>query len=107
MRILYVAHRIPYPPNKGDKIRSFQQITHFSQNHRVHLAAFYDDPQDLKHLPALQEFCEEVKLLPLPAWRQRFKAAKALLSGESWTLGYFRRTEMAQAVGQLLRSYPF
>jgi sugar transferase (PEP-CTERM/EpsH1 system associated) len=107
MRILYVAHRIPYPPNKGDKIRSFQQIKHFSQNHHVHLAAFYDDPQDLKHLPALQEFCEEVKLLPLLAWRQRFKAAKALLSGEPWTLGYFHRAEMAQTVGQLLRSYPF
>ena len=43
MKILYLAHRIPYPPNKGDKIRSFNEIKYLSQKHEIHLACLEDD----------------------------------------------------------------
>ena len=38
MNLLYLCHRIPYPPNKGDKIRSFHQVRGLSERHAVHLA---------------------------------------------------------------------
>ena len=44
--VLFLAHRIPYPPTKGDKIRSWHFFRHLAHNHRVHLGAFIDDPQD-------------------------------------------------------------
>ena len=53
--ILFLAHRIPYPPDRGDKIRSWNLLKHLSGLAPVHLACFADDEADLAHLPALRE----------------------------------------------------
>ena len=53
--ILFLAHRIPFPPDRGDKIRSWHLLQHLSRIARVHLACFADDEADLAHLPALRE----------------------------------------------------
>jgi hypothetical protein len=47
--LLYLTHRIPYPPNKGDKIRSFNILKYLSQHFRVHLGSFVDDPDDWRY----------------------------------------------------------
>lgn len=53
--ILFLAHRIPYPPDRGDKIRSWHLLRHLAKLARVHLACFADDEADAAHLPALRE----------------------------------------------------
>lgn len=52
--ILFLAHRVPYPPDRGDKIRSFHILRHLAARHRVHLAAFADDEADVAHAEALR-----------------------------------------------------
>jgi sugar transferase (PEP-CTERM/EpsH1 system associated) len=52
--ILFLAHRIPFPPDRGDKIRSWQLIRHLAGMGRVHLACFADDEADAAHLQALR-----------------------------------------------------
>jgi glycosyltransferase involved in cell wall biosynthesis len=51
-RLLFLAHRIPYPPTKGDKIRAWHMLEHLAARHRVSLGCLVDDPADLAHLPA-------------------------------------------------------
>ncbi len=58
--LLFLAHRLPYPPNKGDKVRSWHLLKHLAAQHRLHLGTFVDDPDDLKHLPRLREVCASV-----------------------------------------------
>ena len=53
--ILFLAHRIPFPPDRGDKIRSWHLLRHIAGLARVHLACFADDEADAAHLPALRE----------------------------------------------------
>ena len=53
--ILFLAHRIPFPPDRGDKIRSWHILRHLAGLARVHLACFADDEADAAHLPALRE----------------------------------------------------
>ena len=55
--ILYLVHRMPYPPNKGDKVRSYHLLRHLTQRHRVHLGTFIDDPADEKHVDTLRGLC--------------------------------------------------
>ena len=55
MELLFLAHRVPYPPDRGDKIRSWHILKHLAGLGRVHLACFADDPADAAHLPALRE----------------------------------------------------
>jgi sugar transferase (PEP-CTERM/EpsH1 system associated) len=52
--ILFLAHRIPYPPDRGDKIRSWNILKHLGALGRVHLACFADHAADAAHLPALR-----------------------------------------------------
>jgi sugar transferase (PEP-CTERM/EpsH1 system associated) len=53
--ILFLAHRIPFPPDRGDKIRSWHLLRHLAGFGRVHLACFADDAADAAHLAALRE----------------------------------------------------
>jgi sugar transferase (PEP-CTERM/EpsH1 system associated) len=53
--LLFLAHRIPYPPDRGDKIRSWNILRHLGTRAKVHLACFADDEADAAHLPALRE----------------------------------------------------
>jgi glycosyltransferase involved in cell wall biosynthesis len=53
--ILFLAHRIPFPPDRGDKIRSFHALKHLAGLGRVHLACFADDEADAAHLAGLRE----------------------------------------------------
>jgi sugar transferase (PEP-CTERM/EpsH1 system associated) len=53
--LLFLAHRIPFPPDRGDKIRSWHLLKHLASLGRVHLACFADDEADAAHLPALRE----------------------------------------------------
>ncbi|MFZ1712276.1 MAG: sugar transferase, partial [Nitrosomonas sp.] len=54
--LLYLTHRIPYPPNKGDKIRSFHILQHLSQHYRVFLGTFVDDEQDWQHVDKVRSY---------------------------------------------------
>jgi sugar transferase (PEP-CTERM/EpsH1 system associated) len=107
LKILYLAHRIPYPPNKGDKIRSFHEIKHFSRHHEIHLLAFYDDPKEAIHAEDLKQFCKTVTLIPLHRRRQQARAIMAMLGRKPWTLGYFSNPQMWAAVRARFRSSGF
>jgi len=63
VKILYLAHRLPYPPNKGEKIRVFNQIRHLARKHTIHLCSFADDPADLAQKNSLKEFCASVEVV--------------------------------------------
>ena len=45
---LFLAHRLPFPPDKGDKIRSFHLLRHLARGWRVHLGCFVDDPASMR-----------------------------------------------------------
>ena len=44
--LLFLCHRIPYPPNKGDKIRSFHLLRALAGRYQVHLGCFVDEPAE-------------------------------------------------------------
>ena len=60
--LLFLAHRVPYPPTKGDKIRSFNLLKHLGQRYQLYLGTFVDDPADWAHESRLRELCHDVCL---------------------------------------------
>ena len=58
--LLFLCHRLPYPPDKGDKIRAWHMLRHLAQRHRVHLGTFVDDPADWDHVAFLRGICASV-----------------------------------------------
>lgn len=98
MRILYLAHRIPYPPNKGDKIRSYHHVRYLAVRHDVHLVAFVDAPEDERGAEALRSYCRDVVLVPLDKRVALCRGLGALARGRSLSEGYFASARMRQAV---------
>src|SRR5262245_57835493 len=77
MNILIVCHRLPYPPNRGGKIRSFHMIRHLGQQHSVVVASLAQTQQELKDSAGLKDYCKEVIAEVVPdsvRWAQAFKA---------------------------------
>jgi sugar transferase (PEP-CTERM/EpsH1 system associated) len=92
--ILFLAHRIPYPPDKGDKIRAWHLLEHLAQRHRVHLGAFIDDPNDRRYVDKLRSVCASTCFVDIdPRWG-KVRALTGLLTGEPLTLPFYRHAGM-------------
>src|SRR5512135_174358 len=102
--LLFLVHRIPFPPNKGDKIRSFHLLRHLSAHHEIHLGAFVDDPDDWQYQDALTPYCASIKLLPLHPRRAKLASLSGLLTGEALTLPYYRSRELKRWAAELAGS---
>jgi sugar transferase (PEP-CTERM/EpsH1 system associated) len=93
--LLFLAHRIPYPPDKGEKIRAWHALDHLARTHRIHLGCFIDDPADAAHLPVLAARCADVAAIRLDRRRQRLLALARLRRGRPLSLGYFHDFRLA------------
>ena len=90
MKLLYLVHRLPYPPNKGDKVRSYHLLKHLAARHEVHLGTFIDDPDDEQHLPRVRELCKSLHVARLSPRSAKLMSLRGLLSGEALSLPYYR-----------------
>ena len=80
-RILFLAHRVPFPPNKGDKIRAFHELKHLAQKHDIWLGAPADDPADLAHLGEAKASFRDAYFGPVGHVQTGINLAGAALSG--------------------------
>ncbi|MDP2961399.1 MAG: TIGR03087 family PEP-CTERM/XrtA system glycosyltransferase [Sulfurimicrobium sp.] len=104
--LLYLTHRVPYPPNKGDKIRSFHLLRHLSQHYRVHLGTFVDDEADWQHVETTKSFCGESHFARLTPSTSRLRSLSGILTGQALTLPYYRNAGMQHWVNGLLANNP-
>jgi len=106
-KLLFLVHRLPYPPNKGDKISSNNMLNFFSRNWRVHLGTFVDDPQDWKYVDHVREKCEDSCIVGLPRHRRITGSLVGLLTGQSLSLSYYADRELQDWVRDtVLRECP-
>ncbi len=98
MRILYLTPRVPYPPNKGDKIRSYHHLRHLAQAHDVYLLSFVDRPEEAQWADTLRNHCAKVDLVRLRTPMGVGRGALALARARSFCAGYYRSAGMWRAV---------
>ena len=102
--LLYLVHRLPYPPNKGDKVRSYHLLRHLAAGHRVFLGTFIDDPDDAVHVDTLRPLCADLCALRLdPRWA-KVRSLNALLSDEALTQRYYRDARLFSWVERIVRN---
>ena len=101
--LLLLVHRIPYPPNKGDKIRSYHLLKHLAQHYRVHLATFVDDDDDWQHRGRVEALCASSHFARLNPKLARVRSLGALLGNRSLSLDYYRDAALARWVDATVR----
>ena len=107
MRILMLAHRIPYPPHTGDKVRAYQVARHLARGHELTLGFVIDDASDRSGLEALGRDIPDLEWGGLwkPAALTRGLAGLGL--GRSLSIAYFRSGRLARRVSRRLRDRPY
>src|SRR6185503_12474108 len=103
VNILYLCHRIPYPPDKGDKIRSFHQIEYLARRHRLHVACFVDAEEDRAHVAALRPYCASLDAVWRGSKGAAWRAGMALLGSESLSVAAFHSADLARRVQARVR----
>lgn len=102
--ILYLVHRLPYPPNKGDKVRSFHLLKHLVSRHQVFLGTFVDDPEDLAHIAALREMVAGLHVVRLHPRLAKLRSLTGLLNDQALTLPYYRSGSMRRWIERTMRA---
>jgi sugar transferase (PEP-CTERM/EpsH1 system associated) len=92
--ILFLVHRIPYPPNKGDKIRSFNILKMLSQHYRVYLATFVDEPEDQIYVNELSNWCEGVIALNQNKTIAKLKGLSGFLTNQAISIPYYSNRKL-------------
>lgn len=103
--LLLLVHRIPFPPNKGDKIRSYHLLKHLAQRYRVHLGSFVDDPDDWQHVPAMEALCASSHFARLGPLQGRLRSLAALASGASLSRGFYKDAGMRAWVDRTVAAH--
>lgn len=106
-RLLFLAHRLPYPPNKGDKVRSYHLLKHLVARHEVHLGTFVDDPDDEVHLPTVRGLCASMHVARLDPRTARLKSLMGLLREQPLTLDYYADNSLRRWVDEVTRRLRF
>jgi len=107
VNILFLCHRIPYPPNKGDKIRSFHEIRHLAREHSLYLAFLVDDERDLEHVAGLKDYCIDCRYDVInPQW-QKIRSLPYLMTGTPLSVPYFYSARLQEEIDRLLDDVAF
>jgi sugar transferase (PEP-CTERM/EpsH1 system associated) len=96
MKILFLAHRIPVPPNKGEKIRAFHMLRHLGREHAIDLLALVDDARDRAHIDLLRGVCRRCELVAHGAASQWLAVPRAITGGTAITLASFHSPALAE-----------
>lgn len=104
--ILYVVHRVPYPPDKGDRIRTFHLLRYLSRHANVHLACLADEPVSAETLAVLRRYCYRLAVIPL-AWTRWVRGAASLLGGRTVSEGVFNSPALAATLRDWCRTTTF
>lgn len=100
-RLAMVCHRVPYPPDKGERVRAYHQLRALARHFRITLAALAHDAADRKAADALGQWCDEVIIAGAGGLAGRARGGLRLLAGRSVTEGYFHAPRLLR---QLLAS---
>jgi sugar transferase (PEP-CTERM/EpsH1 system associated) len=103
--LLYLVHRIPYPPNKGDKIRSYHLLKHLAERYHVHLGTFIDDANDWQYVDKVKQLCAETCFAELKPRLARVRSLGALFADRSLSVDYYRHAGLRAWANQVVKQH--
>jgi sugar transferase (PEP-CTERM/EpsH1 system associated) len=100
VKIFFICQRVPFPPDRGDKITTYNEIKHLCREHEVYVFCLADGEKDLENVAGAQGFAREVTAVPVTHWGTRLRALLALFTGAPLTVAMLRQAKLHQAVAR-------
>ena len=98
MRIFFICLRVPFPPDRGDKIATFNLVRHLSLTHEVHVFCLSDGAADDANVAALGDYARSVTAVPRSTIGEKFRGVKALLTGAPLSVAFVNEKQLHLAV---------
>jgi sugar transferase (PEP-CTERM/EpsH1 system associated) len=98
MRIFFVCQRVPYPPDRGDKIATYNEIRHLAKQHELHVFCLADGRADLANVAPLHDWVASVTAVPVGMAASRLRALRALVSGRPLSVAAFDEPALHRAI---------
>ncbi len=103
MKIFFLCQRVPFPPDRGDKITTHHELTHLHRHHEVHVFCLADGEEDLENVAGAREHAASVTAVVASPRATRLRAMRGLLTGEPLSVAGFRFGELQTAVDDAMR----
>jgi len=100
MRMFFICQRVPFPPDRGDKITTFNEIRHLSTKHEVHVFCLADGRGDLDNIPGLRRYAQSVTAAPVIRWASKLRALKAMFAGGPLSVAAFNEAKLHIAISR-------
>lgn len=107
MRILFLCLRCPYPPHRGDRIRSYHFIKQLSKRHNISLVFFAESDSDIEAVRHLQPYCERVEWVRFRPNFAKLNTAIHCLSRTPLQVHYWYSPQMQRKINELLAENTF
>jgi sugar transferase (PEP-CTERM/EpsH1 system associated) len=98
MRIFYICRRVPFPPDRGDKIAAFNAIRHLAARHEVHVFCLGDGVRDLANISGLQAYAKSVSAAPVDEFTIKLRALAALVTGQPLSVAALNESKLHDAI---------
>lgn len=105
MKICFLLSRIPWPLDKGDKLRAYYQIKHLSKSHDIRLIALSQDSSiEEEARQELGKYCSSIHFLKLKPISQIWNMLGAFIKGKPFQIGYFFDSSHFKKVQSILHT---
>lgn len=105
MRILVIVSRVPYPLEKGDKLRAYNQIKELSKRHQVFLCCLSDEQIHPKAVSELKEITSQVAIIPLIKWKIYLNVLLEFLGRKPFQVAYFYQQSAHKKVKSIVNNF--
>jgi polysaccharide biosynthesis protein PslH len=103
MRLFFLLPRVPYPTEKGDKLRAFHQIKQLSKHHDIIICALNDGVLHQDAIHVLKKYASEVYVIDVPKFTTMISLVRGLFSRRPLQVGYFYNSVAAEKINQLIK----
>lgn len=104
MRIFVILSRVPFPLEKGDKLRAFHQLKELKKNNEIILCCITDIQPVPEAAQALKEICHEFHIFHLQKWRIYVNLIFNILSRKPFQVMYFYQKSIHNSIQKLIAS---
>jgi len=105
MRILVIVSRVPYPLEKGDKLRAYNQVKELSKNHQVYLCCLSDEQVHPEAVSKLKEIASQVTILPLSKWKIYLNVLFEFLGRKPFQVAYFYQRSPHKKIKAIINDF--
>jgi len=98
MRLLFLTSRLPYPPNRGDRLRVFNFIRSLSNEHEIHLISFISSQKEIDSIQPLNEYCRQIDVIQKKKIQSAISVGTNLWRSQPLQALYYRSREMQKLI---------